>query len=74
MDYQASLNRWLEKAADVLELHLSGGAKRIVCPSGTEPKLKLCLSVKGSSEEAAGRLLDALTTGANALVKERSGN
>ena len=61
-------------ASDVLELHLSGGAKLIVRPSGTEPKLKLYLSVKGSSEEEACRLLDALTAGANALVKERSGN
>ena len=58
--------------SDVLELHLTGGAKLIVRPSGTEPKLKLYLSVKGGSEEEAGRLLNALTAGANALVNKRS--
>ena len=60
--------------SDVLELRLSGGAKLIVRPSGTEPKLKLYLSVKGGSEKDAVRLLDALTAGANALVNERRGN
>ena len=60
--------------SDVLELRLAGDAKLIVRPSGTEPKLKLYLSVKGSSEEDAGRRLDALTVGANALVNERSKN
>ena len=60
--------------SDVLELRLSGDAKLIVRPSGTEPKLKLYLSVKGGSEEEAVRLLSALETGANALVNERSGN
>lgn len=58
--------------SDVLELHLAGGAKLIVRPSGTEPKLKLYLSVKGGSEEEAGRLLNALTAGANAVVNKRS--
>ena len=58
--------------SDVLELHPAGGAKLIVRPSGTEPKLKLYLSVKGGSEEEAGRLLNALTAGANALVNKRS--
>ena len=60
--------------SDVLELRLAGGAKLIVRPSGTEPKLKLYLSVKGGSEEEALRLLNALETGANALVTERSKN
>ncbi|MDE7260549.1 MAG: phospho-sugar mutase [Oscillospiraceae bacterium] len=60
--------------SDVLEMRLAGGAKLIVRPSGTEPKLKLYLSVKGGSEEEAVRILDTLTTGANALVNERSKN
>ncbi|MBD5161193.1 MAG: phospho-sugar mutase [Oscillibacter sp.] len=60
--------------SDVLELRLAGGAKLIVRPSGTEPKLKLYLSVRGGSEEEAVRILGALTAGANALVNERSGN
>ena len=57
--------------ADVLEYQLSEGAKLIVRPSGTEPKLKLYLSVKGRSEEEALAALDQLTAAANALVKSR---
>jgi len=58
--------------ADVLEFRLTGDAKLIVRPSGTEPKLKLYLSVKGDTEENALRTLDELITGANILVKGRS--
>lgn len=57
--------------ADVLEYQLSEGAKLIVRPSGTEPKLKLYLSVKGRSEEEALAALDQLTVAASALVKSR---
>ena len=60
--------------SDVLELRLAGDAKLIVRPSGTEPKLKLYLSVKGGSEEEAVRLLNALTAGVNALIDERKEN
>lgn len=57
--------------ADVLEYQLNKGAKLIVRPSGTEPKLKLYPSVKGRSEEEALAALDQLTAAANALVKIR---
>ncbi len=60
--------------SDVLELRLAGGAKLMIRPSGTEPKLKMYLSVKGSNEEEAAYILNTLTTGANALINERSGN
>ena len=37
-------------AADVLEYRLAGGAKFMVRPSGTEPKIKVYLSAVGKSE------------------------
>ena len=37
--------------SDVLVYHLSNGAKVIVRPSGTEPKMKLYITAKESSEE-----------------------
>lgn len=52
----------------VLEFHTSGGGKLIVRPSGTEPKIKLYLSVKGASEDAAEAALESLTAGAKALM------
>ncbi len=54
--------------SDVLEFRLEEGGKVIVRPSGTEPKLKLYLSVRGTSEEDALARLDALEKGAGALI------
>lgn len=60
--------------ADVLEFRLSGGVKLIVRPSGTEPKLKLYLSVKGTTEEEALTALERLSAAANDLMKGRCAN
>ena len=54
--------------SDVLEFRLEGGGKVIVRPSGTEPKLKLYLSVRETGEEAALAALEALDRGARALL------
>ncbi len=57
--------------SDVLEFQLAGDCKLIVRPSGTEPKLKLYLSVRGESEAEAGQALDALTAGAKELIEKQ---
>lgn len=53
---------------DVLRLWLDDGSRLIVRPSGTEPKLKLYLDVRGSSAKKAHRRLDALRAGAEELL------
>ena len=52
----------------VLEFHTADGGKVIVRPSGTEPKIKLYLSVRAGSEAKADRSLEALRAGAKALM------
>lgn len=53
---------------DVLRIWLEDGSRLIVRPSGTEPKLKLYLDVRGSSAKKARRRIDALRAGAEALL------
>ncbi|MDQ1137625.1 phosphomannomutase [Microbacterium sp. SORGH_AS 1204] len=53
---------------DVLRLWLDDGSRLIVRPSGTEPKLKLYLDVRGASAEKAHRRLEALRAGAEELL------
>ena len=59
--------------SDVLELRLEDSAKLIVRPSGTEPKLKLYLSVRGASAFGAGQMMSDLTAGAKVLTDTRGG-
>ena len=54
--------------SDVLEFRLEEAGKVIVRPSGTEPKLKLYLSVRGTGEADALARLAALERGAGALL------
>lgn len=53
----------------VLEFHTETGGKVIVRPSGTEPKIKLYLSVRADSGTAADRALERLAAGARALTE-----
>mgnify|MGYP004519660259 FL=1 len=52
--------------ANVLEFRLAGGAKLMVRPSGTEPKIKVYLSAVAPTEEAA----DAINAKLSAASKE----
>lgn len=58
-----------EPRGDVLRLWLADGSRVIVRPSGTEPKLKAYLDVRGeTAEDAAHRLAD-LDAGARTLLR-----
>ncbi|MFJ6653153.1 phospho-sugar mutase [Microbacterium sp. NPDC091313] len=53
---------------DVLRIWLADGSRLIVRPSGTEPKLKMYLDVRGSTQKKARKRLSALADGARELL------
>ena len=55
--------------ANVLEFRLAGGAKFMVRPSGTEPKIKVYLSAVGSSEAEATALCARLGEAADSMMR-----
>ena len=55
--------------ADVLEYRLVNGAKLMVRPSGTEPKIKVYLSAVANSEEAADAINAAMADAAKDWMK-----
>lgn len=55
--------------SDVLEFNLAMGGKLIIRPSGTEPKIKAYVFVRGDSEIQANELLDRLGAGADELLR-----
>ena len=55
--------------ANVLEFRLAGGAKLMVRPSGTEPKIKVYLSAVAPTEEAADAINETLGKAAADLLK-----
>ena len=56
------------KGADMLYFDLAGGSAFIVRPSGTEPKIKCYLLVRGESREACEELRAALGAYARSLA------
>ena len=55
-------------SANVLEFQLEGDHKIIVRPSGTEPKVKAYVFVKGESADQAAELLSTLEEAARELL------
>ena len=68
VDYEAE-GTGLPKA-DVLEYRLENGAKLMVRPSGTEPKIKVYLSAVGESEAAADAVNEKLAASAAGWMKD----
>ena len=67
LDYSAGLYG-LPKA-DVLKFYLDGGTTLVVRPSGTEPKLKLYLSVTAKDEAEAARIEQAILNDAEVYFR-----
>ena len=56
-------------AADVLEFRLEGGAKLMVRPSGTEPKIKVYLSAVAPDEASADQINETLAQAAAKMLQ-----
>lgn len=56
-------------SANVLEFRLEGGAKLMVRPSGTEPKIKTYLSAAEASAQEAEALIEQMKAEAGALMR-----
>ena len=67
LDYSAGLDG-LPKA-DVLKFYLDGGTTLVIRPSGTEPKLKLYLSVTAKDEAEAARIEQAILNDAEVYFR-----
>ena len=67
LDYSAGLEG-LPKA-DVLKFYLDGGTTLVVRPSGTEPKLKLYLSVTAEDETEAEQTEQAILNDAEVYFR-----
>lgn len=55
--------------SDVLYFELEGGAWCCIRPSGTEPKIKFYIGVKGTDEQDAAKQLEAMTEAFSKLIE-----
>jgi phosphoglucomutase len=55
--------------SNVLKYVLADDTWLAIRPSGTEPKIKFYIGVKGATEEAANDLIDKYETAMNQLAK-----
>ena len=58
--------------SDVLRVWLTDGSRVIIRPSGTEPKLKIYIDVRGDSAQDSHDRIAALTAASNALIDQHS--
>lgn len=58
--------------SDVLYFELEGGAWCCIRPSGTEPKIKFYIGVKGTDEKNATEQLEAMTKAFSELIKQEN--
>ena len=65
--------RRMRLVVDKIEKKLGQAGRIVVRWSGTEPKLKLYLDVRGASREDAAVRIAALADGARALLQEYGG-
>ena len=65
---QSSVSQELPPS-DVFELRLSGGSRVIIRPSGTEPKIKAYVFVRGNTLEAANDILVKLSGSTQLILK-----
>lgn len=61
-------------SSDVIEFVLENGASVIIRPSGTEPKMKIYITVKEATAEASEKLGQELALAAEQLVKAVNSN
>ena len=69
-DIQAGENRPIDlPKSNVIKFTLEDGSWVVVRPSGTEPKMKLYVAIKGNSEKESNEKLQALTDAAVKLIQ-----